>query len=82
MRDYFNNETEISVVAAFTTDNTATSDVMVFNMPRVKVGGATKDDGEKGLVMTMPYVALENTAGGSGTSSHLTTISIQDSAFV
>ncbi len=80
-RDYFINETEVSLYAVFTTDNTATSDFTAISMSRVKMGGASKDDGEKGLVMTMPFVALENTSGGSGTSTHATTIAIQDSAF-
>lgn len=79
MRDYFVNETEVSVVAAFTTNNTATADVMTITMPVVKIGGAGKDDGEKGLIMTMPFTALENTAGGAGTATTNTTITIQDS---
>ena len=79
-RDYFLNETEVSLVAAFTGANTAGADVMVFVMPRIKVGGATKDDGEKGLIMTMPFTALHNAAGGTGISSEQTTISIQDSS--
>ncbi len=81
VRDYFINETEVSLYCAFTTDNTATAGFTAISLPRVKMGGAAKDDGEKGLVMTMPFVALENTSGGSGTSSHATTIAIQDSAF-
>lgn len=80
MRDYFLNETEVSVVAAFTTDNTATAGVQTYIMPRVKVGGASKDDGEKGLIMAMPFTALENTAGGSGAATNATTLTIQDSA--
>jgi hypothetical protein len=82
MRDYFVNETEVSVVAAFTTNNTATADVITLTMPVVKVGGATKDDGEKGIIMTMPFTAIENTAGGAGTAHNATTITIQDSAAV
>ena len=81
VRDYFLNETEVSLYCAFTTDNTATAGFMAISLPRCKMGGAAKDDGEKGLVMTMPFVALENTRGGSGTSSHASTIAIQDSAF-
>lgn len=82
MRDYFVNETEVAVIAAFTTSNLATADVQVYSMSVVKVGGATKDDGEKGLVMTMPFTATENTAGGTGTATNATTITIQDSAVV
>ena len=82
MRDYFNNETEVSIVAAFTTDNTDSADVISYIMTKVKVGGATKDDGEKGLVMTMPFTALEDTDGGAATATFPTTLTIQDSAYV
>lgn len=80
MRDQFINETEVSVIAAFTSDNSATANVQTYTMTLVKLNGADKDDGEKGLIMTMPFTAVENTAGGTGTSSNLTTITIQDSA--
>jgi len=80
MRDLFINETESSLVVALTTDNTATADVIVFAFPRIKVGGASKSDGEAGLVQTFPFTALYNTAGGSGISTEQTTISVQDSA--
>lgn len=82
MRDYFVNETEVSVVCAFTTNNTATAGFQTYTMPVVKVGGAGKDDGEKGIVMSMPFTALENTAGGTGTAHNATTITICDSAAV
>lgn len=81
-RNYFVNETEVSMFCVFTTDNTATSGFTGFTFPRVKMGGAGKDDGEKGLVLTMPFVALENDTGGTGTNSFATTVVIQDSAFV
>ena len=81
MRDYFNNETIVSIVAAFTTDNTDGADVISYIMTKVKVGGASKDDGEKGLVMTMPFVALEDTSGGASTNTFATTLTIQDSAY-
>lgn len=80
MRDYFINETEVSIVAVFTTGNTGSSDFQTHVFPRVKVGGATKDDGEKGLTMTMPFVALENAA--AATNSIATTYWTQDSQAV
>lgn len=84
-RDYFVNETEVSVVAAFTCNNDAKADFIAFTMPRVKVGGASKDDGEKGLIMTMPFTALFNGTGGAATGATATnalttTLSIQDSS--
>jgi len=82
-RDYFVNETEVSIFCVFTTNNTATADFMAISMPRCKVGSADKDDGEKGLVQTMSFVALENDqAGGPSNAALATTIMIQDSQYV
>lgn len=76
MRDYFLNETEVSIVSAFTVNNTPNADFQSYIFPRCKMGGATKDDGEKSLIMTMPFYALENVAGGTG---YNTTMIVQDS---
>lgn len=80
LRDLFVNETESSLTVALTTDNTATADVLVFTMPRIKVGGQAKNDGTGGIIQTFPFQALYNTLGGAGTSTEQTTIRIQDSA--
>ena len=82
MRDYFINETEVAVNAVFTTGNAANADFIAISMPRCKVGGASKDDGDSGIVMTMPFQALYDTAGGTETTEDTlaTTISIQDSS--
>ena len=82
MRDYFINETEASIVAAFTTDNTATAGVQTHVFPRVKLGGAQKTDGETGLTMAMPFTAMEKVAGGVGTADFATAYWTQDSAFI
>lgn len=76
MRDYFLNETEVSIVSAFTANNTPAADFQAYTFPRCKMGGATKDDGEKSLILTMPFTALENVNGGAGYNS---TIIVQDS---
>jgi hypothetical protein len=78
-RDYFINETEVSIVVALTTDSTATADFVVFTMSRVKVGGADVTDGASGLTRTFPFTALKNTAGGSAAANLATTIMVQDS---
>lgn len=79
LRDHFVNEDEISLVVALTASNAAAADFLTFVLPRIKVGGAGKDDGEKGLVATFPFTALYNSAGGSGVSTEQTTLSVQDS---
>ena len=82
LRDYFLNETEVGIYAVFTTGNGAADDFIAFNMPRVKAGGAGKDDGQKGIVQTIPFQALFNKNGGTGISSDKTTLSVQDSTVV
>jgi len=79
LRDYFVDETEVSLVCALTASGSATADCMSIVMPRIKVGGASKDDGEGGIIQRLPFQALRNTNGGTGISSLDTTISIQDS---
>lgn len=78
MRDAFINETEIDILGAFTADNTATSDFLVFSMARCKIGDATKSPSDGGLIQTLPFQALLNINGGAGTATERTTISIQD----
>jgi hypothetical protein len=80
MRDAFVNETEVDLIAAFTSDNTAAADFITTVMPRIKVGSANKDDGDGGLVQTFKFQALLNTAGGAGIKTEKTTFLMQDSA--
>jgi Phage tail tube protein len=79
LRDAFINETEIDMIAAFTASSDKDSKFMSFVVPRMKLGGASKNDGEGGLIQTIPFTALLNTAGGTGISSEYTTLSMQDS---
>jgi Phage tail tube protein len=80
LRDAFYNETEISLLAVFTADNSAAADIIGFSIPRLKLGGASKDDGEKTIIQTIPFQALLNVAGGAALATDLTTITVQDSA--
>jgi hypothetical protein len=83
--DLFNNETEFAIFLTLTSPFGGTSAAPAFTnfvFPRCKAGGATKDDVEKGITLTFPFTALEQTAGGTGTANLDTTISVQDSAFV
>ena len=80
LRDAFVNETEISACMVFTSDNSAASDFVGFTLGRLKLNGASKDDGEKVLIQTLPFQALLDTAGGAGKSTEMTTLTVQDSA--
>lgn len=79
LRDAFVNETELSLYLYLTTGSEDNADFVNIIMPRIKVGGAKKDDGEKGIIQTIPFTALLNISGGSAVNSEKTTISIQDS---
>jgi hypothetical protein len=81
LRDLFINETKASINCVFTTANTAAADFIAFSFPSVKLGGAKKDDGDKGLIQTLPFTALLNGTGGTATtlSTLKTTLTIQDS---
>lgn len=76
LRDAFLNESEVSIFAVFTSSNAPDADFVSFTLPRVKLGGSSKDDGEKGLIQTVPFTALLGT-GANGFDK--TTICIQDS---
>ena len=79
LRDAFLNETEMSIVFALASDNTAAAEFVAVTLPRCKLGGAAKSDGEGGIVQTIPFTALLPSTGGSGINREQTTISIQDS---
>jgi len=82
-RDLFLNEVEASVASVLTADNSPAPQFAAFVMSRVKYTGASKDDSNTGLTLTMPFTALENVASGGAALPNLqTTISIQDSAFI
>lgn len=80
MRDAFVNETEFSLAAAFTSDNTASANFVGFSIPRMKFTDGNKDDGEKTLTFSGTFQALFNTNGGAGTATDQTTLAVQDSA--
>lgn len=80
LRDAFLAETEIEIIVVLTSDNTATSHFIGFTLPRCKVGGSSKSDGEGGIVQTIPFQALLPTTGGAGIANELSTIVVQDSA--
>lgn len=79
-RDYFDSEAKISLVVALSTGEEKNADVVSFSFPLVKVGSATKADGESGIVQDHSFTALLNpvtTAGLIGS-----TMMVQDTAVV
>ncbi len=82
LRDQFYDETEIGLVAALSTSNAAASDFVTFTCPRIKLGGAAKDDGDKGLVQTIPFTAILNLGVIATTGYEQTTFQVQDTLAV
>lgn len=80
LRDAFLNETELGLYAVLTADSTAASSFIAISIDRLKLGGATRSDGEGIKTVTLPFQALYNTSGGSGISTEATTLRMQDSA--
>lgn len=81
VRDLFINETVFAATVVMTTDNTANSGFMAITMTSLIATGANKDDGEKGLTLTVPFMAGEDASGGTALSTDQTTLVIQDSAY-
>jgi len=77
-RDYFDDETPVSIVLTVTADSTATANFVAFTLPKVKLGSFTKDDGELGIIASASFQALLNDVTTAGLAP--TTIQIQDSA--
>lgn len=79
-RDYYANETPISIVITLSTGSEADAEVISFLLPKVKLGTSTRDDGETGLVQQHTFQALLN--GDVGTGKPQTTMLIQDTSLV
>jgi hypothetical protein len=77
-RDYFDDETPVSIVLTVTADGSDAANFVAFALPKVKLGSFTKDDGELGLVASASFQALLNEVTTAGLPA--TTIQIQDSA--
>jgi len=76
--NYFDAETEISLIyVLMTADN---SDAFAIYLPRVKLGSATKDDGESVTIISMAGQALEYV--GTAVGVEKTTLLISDTTIV
>ena len=79
-RDAFRNGTDVDLAVVLTTSGAAAAEFLAFVMSRVKLTDASRDDGEKEIIQTVPFEALLDTAGGASAATELTTLLIQDSA--
>jgi hypothetical protein len=76
----FTGETSTSLVSALTAGSAANADFMTFTMSDVRINSSTPTDEETGSKRTYNYVAVLNSAGGSGIATEKTTLQVQDSA--
>lgn len=76
-RDYFANESTISLIVTVASSNAANADFISFTFPKIKVGSADKNDGESGITTTHSFTALLNDVTSAGLEG--TTVQIQES---
>ena len=80
LQTIFDAGSVINLVVGLAEDGTAGADVIVFTLPTIKLTGDAPDDGEKQIIRSYPFTAQYNSAGGAGTSTDQTILTIQDSA--
>jgi len=76
-RDYFDDETEVTLVFVVTTSEANAADFVSFSLPRVKLGSTGKNDGESGITQDHSFVALLNSTVSAGLPN--TTLAVHDS---
>jgi len=75
----FDAATNFGIILVVAESQDAAAKFVSFSMSSVKFSGDSKDDGEKGLVATLPFTAQINASGGASLANDQTIISIQDS---
>lgn len=76
-RNYFDDETPVSLVMALNADSSANSQFVAFTLPKVKLGSFSKQDAELGLTASSSFTALLNDSTATGLIG--STIVVQDS---
>lgn len=80
IRDYFANETKVSLVVAMTTTEDKNSDVITFVIPFAKLSSFESKDAELGIIQTAAFTALLNNDVSTGLIDSI--ILVQDSTLV
>lgn len=79
-RDYFDQETNVSLVLALTTGSGKTADAISIVFPKVKLGSSTASDAELGITQSISWTALLNDVTSGGLEA--TTVMLQDTSLV
>lgn len=77
LRNYFNDETAVSLVMAVTTGTEKAADFITFVLPKVKLSSFSAADAENGIVASIDFTALLNDVTTAGLLD--SAIMIQDS---
>jgi len=77
LRDYFANETAVSLVVAMTSGTDKAADFVTFVLPKCKLSSFSSADAENGIVSSIDFTALLNDNVATGLID--SAISIQDS---
>lgn len=80
IRDYFANESKVSLVVALTTTEDKNSDVMTFVIPFAKLSSHSNKDAELGIIQTAAFTALLNADTSTGLIDSV--MLVQDSTLV
>lgn len=78
LRDYFNDETDVTMVLVVTTGDEKTADFISFALPKIKLTSFANADSETGIVSSLDFTAVRNAVTTAGLVD--STIMIQDSA--
>jgi hypothetical protein len=79
MRDAFLQESVVALQLVMFAGTAAAAEFVAFACPSVKFGSAKKSDGQGPITLTVPFQAIFNAAGGTGTASEATSLWVQDS---
>jgi hypothetical protein len=77
-RNLFDKETEFTLAMAFTESSLPNANVLAVTFPRCKLNGFEKADSQNGIVVSSPFVALENGVVAGGLPA--TTVQMQDTS--
>lgn len=78
LRDYFANETPVSLVVAISSGTEKAADFVTFVLPKTKLSNFTNADAENGVVSSIDFTALLNDVTTTGLINSI--IMVQDSA--
>jgi len=78
MRDYFNNETDVTILLVVTTGEEKAADFISFAIPKARFTSFANSDAENGIMSGLDFTALLNSVTTGGLVG--STIMIQDSA--